>query len=146
MYEKHLKNLRDRRNATWHQAQALLDRSQRAKRDFTPAEEAEWRRMNDSIDADDIEIRDRQERETRDREAGIAREAYAHIRTDANVGPTVDPHRCTEEERDSATLREFLTGRGEQHLNVNVAAVMDEKRLIRAGADTTELRSILRKT
>jgi HK97 family phage major capsid protein len=143
MYEKHLKNLRDRRNATWHQAQALLDLAQRAKRDFTPAEEAEWRRMNDSIDADDVEIRDRQERESRDHEAGIAREAYAYIRTDGADGPTVDPNRVTVEERESATLREFLTGRGEQHLNVNVASAMDEKRLIRAGADTNELRSIM---
>jgi HK97 family phage major capsid protein len=143
MHEEHLKNLRDRRNATWHQAQALLDRAGRAKRDFTPPEEAEWRRMNDEIDLDDITIREAQERETREKESATAREAYAHIRTDANVGPTVDPHRVTTGERESAALREFLTGRGEQHLNVNVSAVMDEKKAIRAGADTRELRSIL---
>lgn len=98
---------------------------------------------NETLARQDKEISDLQAerdafvaRETREKESGIAREAF-----DATFGTDATELARTQTAR---TLRAWFTGGGgPKEIDFDLSRAMEEKRLIRAGADEKELRSIL---
>jgi HK97 family phage major capsid protein len=128
-----LKNLTQKRARVWNQAEALLDRADRAKRSFNAEEEREWRRMNDEIDSLDLDIRERQRNEEREAEAAVAREAWSGIVAPFDAAPGQSP-------QEAEDIQRLLYGVGPQRMDVDLAGIAAEKRLIRQGADGRELR------
>jgi len=129
----------DRLNAgrlrAWNEAKELLDRASAEDRDLTVDERTKWDNINADIDERDSIISRALELEQREREADVARAAYEQI-----VRPPVDATVASRTADDD--LRSFLRGDGRRALDVDLTAVAAEKRAIRAGADSKELRDL----
>lgn len=70
------KRLQERRANVWEQAKALLDTAEAEKRDLSAEEDAQYRKMNEDLDAIDARVKDIAEGEKR---AKDAEEAFAAI-------------------------------------------------------------------
>ena len=129
----YLGNLRDARNRAWGEAQELLDRATSENRTFTSEEEAKWTAINADIDTKDESIRSILDIEHREREAAVAREAYAPILGDAGLEST--------DRRSVDEVAKFLRGET-RSLELDFRGIAREKRAIRSGADARELRDL----
>jgi HK97 family phage major capsid protein len=104
---------------------------------FTAEENETLARQDKEIEALQAERDQFVAREQREKESGIAREAF-----DATFGTGAAN---LERQASERTLRDWFTGKDKStpELDVDLSRAMEEKRLIRAGADEKELRSIL---
>lgn len=81
-----INDLQARRRSIWHEAQALLERAEREKRDLNAAEESSWQQMNADLDALDDNIRKMQASEQRGRDTA---EAFARLGVDVPTNRSV---------------------------------------------------------
>lgn len=130
-HHERIATLTDTRNRAWEEARRLLDDVEREHRDMDATENAEWARINASIDRLDAEIRDAMQREQNEREAGEIREA--NHRAFGSHRPAYD---------EGAQLRAFLAGEGAQYLTIPLASAARERQLLREGATGHEARSL----
>lgn len=123
------------RQRAWNEAKELLDACEAEKREMTGEEFAKWERINADLDAKDAQIKSIRDRLESEREADIAREAYAPI-----VAPA--------QQRDNGEIvddgfEQFLRGTSQTRgWDLDITAVAREKALIRAGARGAELRDL----
>lgn len=71
--------LNTRRQVVWHEMKALSDRAAAEKRDFTAAEDAQWRAMNTDLDALDVRVKELDAQEQRERDIASA---FTHLGVD----------------------------------------------------------------
>lgn len=123
------------RQRAWNEAKELLDACEAEKREMTGEEFAKWERINADLDAKDAQIKSIRDRIESEREADIAREAYAPIVAPAQVrdsGEIVD-----------AGFDAFLRGTSStRQWDIDFTEVAREKAAIRAGARGAELRDL----
>lgn len=121
------------RQRAWNEAKELLDACEAEQRDMTGEEFAKWERINADLDAKDAQIKSIRDRIESEREADIAREAYA---------PIVAPAQAAESRQADDSFVQFLRGNGGRSWDIDFTAVAREKAAIRAGARGTELRVV----
>ena len=122
------------RNRAWNEAKELLDVAGNENRDLSGEEFAKWERINADLDAKDAQIKSIRDRIESEREADIAREAYA---------PIVAPAQAGESRQFDDGFMSFLRGTSSQRSwDLDISAVAREKAAIRAGARGAELRDL----
>lgn len=129
---EYLEQLVEARNRAWHEAKALMGRATDEKRELDAEEQAQLDRIFADMDAKDVQIKDLRSRVDSEREADVAREAYADLVRPAEPAPAVDP------------VDAFLRGQsGARYIDIDIRKVAAEKRAIRAGAGARELRDLV---
>jgi HK97 family phage major capsid protein len=135
MSQEILDRLVTSRQRAWNEAKELLERAQAEGRDLSGEETAKWEAINADLDAKDSQIRTMVDRLRNEREADIAREAYAPVVAPAAEGISVASS--------DAAFEDFLRGRSSQRVwDIDFTAVDLEKKAIRAGASGAELRDL----
>jgi HK97 family phage major capsid protein len=131
---EHVRALRDRYKRSWEAAKEHLDDCARRHptQPMSGEEQQKYDRQMAELDGLAEEIRVCEEREEREREAGVAREAF-----DRRFGLDASSRADT---AGSDLMRRFIEGQLGEHLDIPVRAALREKALIRAGADANELR------
>jgi HK97 family phage major capsid protein len=135
----HVIALNETRLRVWNEAQKFLEDTQRAHPgdEMNEEEKTQWLRYNQRINDIDAEVATFVDREKREHEAGVAREAF-----DATFGTGAADLERAQTER---SLRDWFNGgiKGVPEIEFDLSRAMKEKQLIRSGADEKELRSIL---
>jgi HK97 family phage major capsid protein len=129
---EYIEQLVEARNKAWHAAKDLMARATEEKRELDAVEGEQLERIFADMDAKDAEIKGLQARVQSEREADVAREAFADL-----VRPTEAP---VVDEVDA-----FLRGQsGARFLDVDIRKAAAEKQAIRAGANARELRDLVK--
>lgn len=135
MNSEMLERLVASRQRAWGEAREILDACEAEKREMSGEEFAKWERINADLDAKDAQIKSIRDRLESEREADIAREAYAPIVAPAQV-----------DERDQLVdpgFESFLRGTSSQRAwDIDLTAIAREKAALRAGARGAELRDL----
>lgn len=144
---EHVVALNTTRLRVWEEAQAHLDECQRRHpADEMSGEEREkWERLNARMDEIDAEVRSFVDRETRERESAVSREAFERQYGTAGAERLV---RDEMEEvrawmRGEVTRSEDFEAGRRNTLAVNLFGAEREARAIRLGADPREVRALL---
>lgn len=133
MSQELLDRLVTSRNRAWNEAKELLEGAETEGRGFSGEEQAKWEAINADLDAKDAQIRTMTDRLRNEREADIAREAYAPVVAPVSVDATPSI-------RDNE-FEDFLRGRSSRRVwDIDFTAVAREKAAIRQGANGAELR------
>ena len=129
---EYIEQLIEARNRAWHQAKEITSRASNEKRELTADERTTLEAALADVDAKKAEIDSLTARVQSEREAEVAREAYAPLVRPEPETPVVD-------EFDA-----FLRGQtGARFIDVDLRTVANHKRAIRAGADARELRDLV---
>jgi HK97 family phage major capsid protein len=129
----HVINLNETRARVWEEAQGFLERIVAEKREMDAEETAQWGRYNARIDDLDAQVRSFVDREEREREGAVIREAFGRT-----FGDTPAPDAAG-----NGLVDWFRGAPGPKEISVDLSRAAEERRLIRQGADANELRSIL---
>jgi hypothetical protein len=130
MTNDYLDRLVTARNRAWNEAKEILELAATDGRDMTAEERAKFDRIEADLDDKDAHIKSVRDRLDNEREADIARDAYAPFLGDTG-------------ERADDSFDAFLRGHGARSMDIDFTSVAAEKRAIRAGATGRELRDML---
>lgn len=127
---EYTENLREARNRAWSEASELLERVTAESREMTGEEQAKWDAANADIDAKDTQIRSFEDREARERENAVGREAAERILSPSRI-ENRDKQRVTE-------MFDFL--RGERRtLDIDLSGAARERKAVRSGLEARDL-------
>lgn len=128
----HLLQLNETRMRVFNEAKSMLDDVERRGRDMDAEERQKWQRLNSRIDELDAEVRQLDERDRRENESAALREANHRI-----FGPPVAHREATE----ASQLRALLNG-DIRSIELPMAPVITERRMLRDGASPDEIRAL----
>lgn len=132
-----LQRLTEQRVRAWNEAKEILDTVENEKRDFSAEEKAKWDRINDDIVGLDARIKEMQDVERREREAGEAREGFEKW-----VRPTIDDSHVRAAEDGDEQVMKFLRGEV-RTLDVDLRPIAREKQAVRGGLAGKEYRDLV---
>ena len=125
------------RQRAWNEAKELIELAEAEGRDLSGEEQQKWDRINADLDSKEAQIRTITDRLAAEREADIAREAYAPIVAQA------ESLRVEAQAPATDAFDDFLRGRSSQRAwDIDFTGVAREKAAIRSGADVRELRDL----
>jgi HK97 family phage major capsid protein len=128
---EYIDQLVEARNRAWHQAKDITSKAHAEERELTGEERESLDRIFADMDAKKAEIDSLTARAQSEREADVAREAYAEFVRPEPAAPVVD------------AVDAFLRGEsGARYIDVDLRQVASHKRAIRAGAGVRELRDL----
>jgi HK97 family phage major capsid protein len=128
---EYIEQLIEARNRAWHQAKDITGKAHAEERELSGEERETLDRIFADMDAKKAEIDSLTARAQSEREADVAREAYAEFVRPEPQGPAVD------------AVDAFLRGEsGARYIDVDLRTVAAHKRAIRAGAGVRELRDL----
>jgi HK97 family phage major capsid protein len=135
MSSEMLERLVATRQRAWNEAREILDACEADKREMSAEEFEKWQRINTDLDAKDAQIQSIRDRLQSEREADVAREAYA---------PIVAPAQAAAGSGDADDVFEqFLRGNSSQRSwDIDFTGVAREKAMIRAGASSAQVRDM----
>ena len=129
---EYIDQLVEARNRAWHQAKDITSKAHTEERELTAEERETLDRIFADMDAKKAEIDSLTARAQSEREADVAREAYAEFVRPEPAAPVVDQ------------VDAFLRGQtGARFIDVDLRQVAAHKRAIRAGAGARELRDLV---
>lgn len=128
----HVIALNEERAKVWEKQKALLDDTKGRER--SAEETATLVRMDEELDALDLEIRRFVARETREQEAAALRQAQESI-----FGQAPEPAKPVDF---NAELRSFLRGERGGTYEVDIRAAAAERKILREGGGAAELRAL----
>lgn len=135
--KEYLDRLVEKRNRAWNAAQDVLKKAVAEERQMDGEERQTYDQAVAEVDQLDVDIKDMHSSVERNREAEVAREAYASV-----VQPVHEERQAVSEIDQIAAL-----ARGEiRTANFDFRAVAAEKAAIRAGAGERELRDLIKDT
>jgi HK97 family phage major capsid protein len=128
----YIETLIEARNRAWHQAKEITSRATAEKRELEADERETLDRIFADIDIKKAEIDSLTARVQSEREADVAREAFADL---VRPEPAASP---------VSNVEAFLRGQsGSRYIDVDLRKVAAEKRAIRAGATGREVRDLV---
>jgi len=132
---EYIDSLVEARNRAWHQAKDITSAATAEARELSSEERETLDRIFADMDAKKAEIDSLVARAQSEREADVAREAYAALVRPEPAQPSVDP------------VEAFLRGQsGARYVDIDLRQVASHKRAIRAGASGRELRDLVKGT
>lgn len=130
MTDNYLDRLVTARQRAWGEAKSIIEQATAENRDMTAEERQTFERIEADLDEKDAHIKSVRDHLANEREADIARDAYAPF-----LGDTSD--------RNDDTFDAFLRGNGARAMDIDFTAIAAEKRAIRNGASGRELRDLV---